>query len=194
MRMKKLVFIFIIFLFYSSICYGAPEINNIPLKVGTVLVYQDQLESQYVPGDNSYDEYVEVYDKDNINDKIEIGRKSWEHTEKVSAVDNGLRYGSPIKVGMEWDSESDFKRDDHMYCKYVEKIEDVTVQAGTFRNCFKIVSKEICDKEVEWYCPGVGIIKYEYHHNGTITNKTYELKQIVNSNTLGGTSVSPFGQ
>jgi len=185
MKMKKLVFIFTIFLLYSSICYGLLETNSIPLKVGTVLVYQHRLESQYIPGEESYDEYVEVYDKD-INDKIEVGRKSWEHTEKVSAIDNGLKYGFPLKVGMEWDSESDFKRDDHMYCKYVEKIEDVTVQAGTFRNCFKIVHKTLPDEDAEWYCPGVGIVKYEYHHNGTITNETYELKQIVNSNALGG--------
>jgi hypothetical protein len=172
--MKKTV-IMLPILLSALTCHCEPEIGSIP--AGSVLVYQHQLESQYCP-DEVYDKYYKAYNKD-CDMECDVGSKAWESTEKVLAVDSGLRYGFPLKVGMEWAQECDFKRTDHMYCRYVEKIEDITVPAGTFKNCFKVVYRTCPDEEAEWYCPGVGVVKYEYKHHGTIINEACELKEII---------------
>jgi hypothetical protein len=64
-----------------------------------------------------------------------------------------------------------------MYFSYVEKIEDVTVPAGTFKNCFKIVFRTLPDDTTEWFFPSMGIVRVEYHHHGTIDNWIIELKK-----------------
>ena len=173
-------------IFCALTCYAEPETNTFALKEGDMLVYKHMVVDQgladgdklpFIPA-NTLIEIGEVYA---YRTTLKVGKARWEDIEKVTSIDKGLKYGFPLKVGMEWDSECDFKRNDHMYCQYVEKVEDVTVPAGTFRNCFKIAHKTIPDEEIEWYYPGVGIVKYEYHHHGTITDEIYELKQIVNS-------------
>jgi len=156
------------------------------LKEGDVLIYRHTVVDQgladgtklpFVPA-NAPIEIGEVYSN---GMKLKVGRARWENAEKVVSKDNGLRYGFPLKVGMKWDNEYEdgFKRYDHGYCKYVEKIADVTVPAGTFKSCFVIVHRTCPEIEIWWYCPGVGVVKYKYHHNGTITNEIYELKKII---------------
>jgi len=137
------------------------------------LVYQDQLEIQDINGEH------EVYSR-YIKEKVRVNRIISQRIEEISESDlKGLRYGFPLNVGMKWDEECDFERSDNMYCKYVEKIEDVTVPAGTFRNCFKIVYRTCPDEETIWYYPGIGVIKYLYYHHGTITNEKSELVKII---------------
>ena len=97
---------------------------------------------------------------------------NWKYCKKLKETIGNF----PYKVGK---TTGDFDRGDHMYCHYVEKIEDVIVPAGTFKNCFKVVESTCPDDETEWYCPGVGVVKTMYNHNGTITNVTGELKKIV---------------
>lgn len=154
------------------------------LSKGDMLVYEHDVVDQglaqgiklsFIPADTA----IKISKIHAYGYGLSVGSANWVRAERVKSRDNGLKYGFPLKVGMEWDQECDFKRSDHMYCKYVEKIEDVTVPAGTFKHCFKIVHKTLPDDEAEWYCPGVGIVKYEYHHHGTITNETYKLKKIV---------------
>lgn len=174
-------------IFCALECYADPlSANTFTLKEDDTLIYAHQVTDQgladgiklpFLPTGAPV-KIGEVY---SYGMKLKVGRARWENAEKVVSKDNGLRYGFPLKVGMEWDNECDFKRNDHMYCKYVEKIEDITVPAGTFKNCFKIVHKTCPDEEAEWYYPGVGIVKYEYHHHGTITDETYELKKIINT-------------
>ena len=83
----------------------------------------------------------------------------------------------PLKVGAKWGEPEMLKREDNMYCNYVEKVEDVIASAGVFKDCFKIVFRTLPDDTAEWFCPGVGIVKIEYHHHGTIDNWIIELKE-----------------
>ncbi len=170
-------------IFCALTCYAGPETNTLVLKEGDVLVYKHMVVDQgladgsrlpFVPA-NAPIEIGEVYA---YRSKLKVGKARWEDIERVMSRDSGLKYGFPLKVGMKWAEECDFKRSDNMYCKYVEKIEDVTVPAGTFRNCFKIVHMTCPDEEAEWYYPGVGIVKYEYHHHGTIIDEVCELKAV----------------
>ncbi|HAZ10308.1 MAG TPA: hypothetical protein DCY56_04305 [Candidatus Omnitrophica bacterium] len=172
--------------FLFSINISAFSTSQFPLNKGDILVYQEELVDQGLVYDfevehkpiKGYIEFYEIYNK-YANEKVRVGKRKTFHKEKLLLKEEGLRYGFPLKVGLKWDEESDFKRNDNMYCWYVEKIEDVTVPAGTFKDCFKIVYDTCPDTTAEWYYPGVGIIKYEYCHHGTITNETRELIKIV---------------
>ncbi len=172
--------------FIFSINISAFSTSQVPLNKGDVLVYQEELvdqglvyhfEVEHKPI-KGYIEFYEIYNK-YANEKVRVGKRKTFHKEKLLLKEEGLRYGFPLKVGLKWDEESDFKRNDNMYCWYVEKIEDVTVPAGAFKDCFKIVYDTCPDTTTEWYYPGVGIVKYEYRHHGTITNETRELIKIV---------------
>lgn len=87
-----------------------------------------------------------------------------------------LIYVFPLQEASKWGASSDLNRKDRMYFYYVEGIEDITVPAGTFKNCFKIVYNSLPDEIAEWFCPNVGIVRMEYHHHGTILNHISELK------------------
>ena len=171
--------------FIFSINISAFSTSQISLNKGDMLVYQEELVDQGLVYDfevahkpiKGYIEFYYIYDK-YAKEKLKVGRRKTFHREKISSKENGLRYGFPLKVGLKWD-EFDPKRNDNMYCWYVERIEDVTVPAGTFKDCFKIVYDTCPDTTTEWYCPGVGIVKYEYRHHGTITNITTELIKVI---------------
>ena len=169
--MKKIVLILISFLatFNTNVFCDALKT---PRAAGDVLIYEDTLITQTIDGSGNFEIYSKYCDE-----MVRVQRTITKRAEKLADTDNGLKYGFPLRVGLEWD-KFDNSRTDHMYCYYVEKIEDITVPAGTFKNCFKIVYETCPDDEAEWYCPGVGIVKYEYHHHGTITNERHELKEI----------------
>jgi len=183
MRIKFVLLILILLLI--MIRYAESTGDYTALEKGDVLVYKEQLEDQgLLTGERVFeapkDGYVEIYEinDENLGGRVKVGRMIWERSEKLLSEENGLRYGFPLSVGLKWD-EFDSKRNDKMYCWYVEKIEDITVQAGTFKDCFKIVYDTCPDTTTEWYYPGVGIVKYEYRHHGTITNITTELIKII---------------
>lgn len=95
-----------------------------------------------------------------------------------NVVIEGLpEYIFPLQVGLKWGDPESLNREDNMYVFYVEKIEDVTVPAGTFKNCFKIAHYTLPDKTIQWFCPDVGIVRLEYRHHGTIDNLVSELKE-----------------
>ena len=179
-----LVVFAVTFLFCINI--SAFSTSQISLNKGDVLVYHEELVDQGLVYDfevrhkpiKGYIEFYEIYDK-YAHTKVKVGKRNTTHKEKLSSKDDGLRYGFPLKVGLKWGEGSDFKRNDNMYCWYVERMEDITVQAGTFKDCFKIIYNTCPDTTIEWYYPGVGIVKYEYRHHGTITNETKELIKII---------------
>ena len=145
-----------------------------PVKRGDILIFE-----------RTYDVYdekgkIEVYNGD-TNEKDRIKRTVTEKRVKVKKLDNGLKYGFPLKVGLQWDCNREGKRskDDHSYCFYVESQEDVVVPAGVFENCFKIVYSTAPETTKEWYCPGIGVVKSEYIHHGTLTNEIVVLKKII---------------
>ena len=92
-------------------------------------------------------------------------------------IEGSPEYVFPLKVGLKWGDPESLKRKDNMYVFYVENVEDVSVPAGTFKNCFKIVNHTLPDETVVWFCPNVGVVKLEYRHHGTIDNLVGELKE-----------------
>lgn len=127
------------------------------------LIYHDYWEIQDPEGEHEVESKY-------LGEKVRIKR-----TRSTRTVTSPPKYPFPLEVGMKWGESADFKRDDNMYCWYVEAIEDVKVPAGTFR-CYRIVNRTCPDDTIEWYSPDVGVVKIEYRHHGTITNYTSELK------------------
>ena len=151
----------------------------LPLQKGDILIYQHHAEDQALADDSTF-RWQDMPSQGHINIlevtsyegcKVKIGVMNWEHSEMIKKVVDS----SPYIVGKTID---DPDRGDHMYCDYVEKMEDVTVPAGTFKNCFKVVYMTCPDETAYWYCPGVGIVKSIYHHHGTIINELVVLKKI----------------
>jgi len=136
--------------------------------------------SAFAKEESVYSDYWEVQDPEGefeieskyLGEKVRVTRTS---SKRIST--SHPDYPEPLKVGMKWenpDLPGAIDRDDNMYAYYVEAIEDVTVPAGSFK-CFRITFRTCPDDTIEWFCPGVGIVKIEYHHHGTITNYTSEL-------------------
>lgn len=88
-----------------------------------------------------------------------------------------LTYIFPIQEGSKWGDPESLNRKDKMYFFYVEKLEDITVPIGTFKDCFKIIYHTLSDETIQWFCPYVGIVRMEYRHHGTIINHVSELKK-----------------
>ena len=145
-----------------------------PVKKGDTLVYRVQVEDQDPNGN------IEVLN--DSGEKIKVIRTTTQDSEKVESPDDGLIDGYQPKVGLKYDSgfshTDDSGKDVPYYC-YVEKKETVTVPAGTFKHCFKIVQERNTETETSWYSPGVGIVKYTYHHYGTFIDEIKELEKIV---------------
>ena len=93
-------------------------------------------------------------------------------------IEGSPEYIFPIQVGSRWGDPESLARKDKMYIFFVEKIEDITVPAGTFKNCFKIVHYTLPDETIQWFCPYVGIVRLEYRHHGPIDNLVSELKKV----------------
>lgn len=180
-------------LLFLSLCFllyvDANAHSGLSVREGDILIYQHCLVDQGIANGFKLDivpanarvELTEIR-SDYTNDKIKVGKARWERNENVLTKENGLKYGFPLKVGLKWGEDTEApRRNDTMYCYYVEKIESVTVPAGTFEGCFKIVYDTCPDTSIEWYYPGVGIVKSEYHHHGTITDEISVLKKIVSA-------------
>jgi hypothetical protein len=153
----------------SISCKGtlAEEVGAV--KPGDTLCYRITSEIQDVKGD------AEVFNE-SLGQNVKVLRNVTREVEIVETVDQGLRYGFPLRVGVKWGQDP--VRKDRMYGYYVESQEDVTVSAGTFRNCFKVVYATLPDTETEWYCPGTGVVKSELRHHGTLMNRIAELENI----------------
>ena len=89
----------------------------------------------------------------------------------------GPEYLLPFRVGALWGADPGLpKRDDTAYQWHVEAKLDVSVPAGEFRDCYKLVYFTVPDHEIRWVCPGVGLVSIEYGHHGTIDQYRSELQ------------------
>ena len=150
---------------------------------GDILLYETVLEEE--DPSSSF----KVFNRE-LNRRVGTKTTVSETTEIIKNKDIGMKYGFPLSVGFSWGGDPEDFRTDTMYSYFVEKIEDVKVPAGTFKDCFKIVYATVPDVTTEWYCPGVGVIKKEYKHHGTVTNETVKLMKILKKT---GKFVSPDG-
>ena len=86
-------------------------------------------------------------------------------------------FQAPFEVGKVWPAFPDLPpRDDTAYQWLVESQVDVTLPAGEFKDCYRILLRTMPDTTVRWVCPGVGLVAEEYHHNGAINDYSYELQ------------------
>ena len=97
--------------------------------------------------------------------------------DKDVTIKGSPEYIFPLQIGSKWGDPESLNRKDKMYFFYVEKLEDIIVSAGTFKNCFKIIHSTLPDETIQWVCPNVGIVRLEYRHHGTIDNLFSELKE-----------------
>lgn len=89
----------------------------------------------------------------------------------------------PLFKGKEWGHECDFKRTDHRYCYYVKdvKYKDLSYIKGIGKGTRKIytISYNILSSHDEIdYVEGIGIIRYEYVHHGTVDEKYIKLVEV----------------
>lgn len=188
-KLIKKIAVVLVLLFTSTFSYAELGNDYFPLTEGMEWIYQDWWEIQDPEGDfeiqNKYiEEKVRVKKIDSIRilKVLSIEQKGLVKRVKMEENDyQGTRiyyaeYLLPLKVGSKWGDADQLNRKDNMYAYYIEGIEDVTVPAGTFEDCYKIVYRTCPDETIEWFCPGVGIVKVKYHHHGTIINYVSELK------------------
>lgn len=131
----------------------------------SALIYREVIEDQDMTMNGESVKFHSPY----LNEPVDIKRLS----HQVAGDADGQEFNRPLAVGMKWGQDE--WRKDNMYCYYVEKKEDIVVPAGSFKGCFKIVYMTCPDDSTWWYYPGVGVVKHEYHHHGTITNIMREL-------------------
>jgi hypothetical protein len=90
--------------------------------------------------------------------------------------DDKLRYVFPLSINRKWREPENAAANKGLYCYIVEGLEEVTVPAGTFHDCYRIAFRTIADESIEWFFPNVGIVKSTYHHNGSVDDELYELE------------------
>ncbi len=129
------------------------------------LVYREIIDDQDLSSDG---ELIQMH-RQYPNEMVDVKRL----TRQFIGDMNEKGFNRPLSVGMKWDQDK--WRKDNMYCYYVEKREDVTVPAGTFKACFKIVYVTMPDDQAWWYYPGLGVVKYEYKHHGPVEDIMREL-------------------
>lgn len=101
----------------------------------------------------------------------------------VRKEDFGTAYGFYLKQGLSWEDGAEgltrgCSRAEGVSCYYVDKMEDVAVPAGVFRDCFKIVVDNIPETDARWYCPGVGVVKSVYRRPASLISVISELEEI----------------
>ena len=90
------------------------------------------------------------------------------------ALDDSAVLVLPLCINAKWGEEPPAPRTDGWYQWHVEAIESIKVPLGTY-TAFRIAYRTNPDHEIVWFAPGLGIIKREYHHHGTVSNVYYEL-------------------
>jgi hypothetical protein len=77
----------------------------------------------------------------------------------------------PLKVGEEWNRPQDYT----FPVWFIEAQESVEVPAGRFEDCIKTVIYTNPDHAFQWFCPRAGLVRYEYHHHGSVHDEIWEL-------------------
>jgi len=86
-------------------------------------------------------------------------------------------YVAPFEVGKLWPAFPDLPpREDTAYQWFVEAKVDVTVPAGEFKNCYRLLLYTLPDTTIRWVCPGFGMVASTYHHRGSVVDYRAELK------------------
>lgn len=86
-----------------------------------------------------------------------------------------LEWEFPMFVGQKYDVDT--IRSDNMYSYVVTKKSKIklTGSAGSWE-CYKRVLETCPDKSYAWFCPGLGVVEYQYIHHGAVMNEHFRLK------------------
>lgn len=86
-------------------------------------------------------------------------------------------YIAPMKLGTKWPefSRDDTNNFDTSYVWYVESIVPVTLPAGKYNDCYRILLNTNPDTAIKYICPNVGLVSYFYSHNGSVNDYSVEL-------------------
>lgn len=84
----------------------------------------------------------------------------------------------PLRVGRRWVEDGDeeaLRRADGWYVWRVEGKEDITTAGGKFAGCYRVAFRSNPDHVIIWFCPGVGVVREEYVHHGSLNNQRWDL-------------------
>jgi len=109
----------------------------------------------------TYDELVEIYNKSK-NDFLSLLNS------------NNLILPIPLKEGKSWGDEDLPPREDSMYCWIVfeiskKKIKAKGINPRKFIKSYLIAYRTLPDHTFIEYGEGIGILRYEYGHHGTVS-------------------------
>lgn len=76
----------------------------------------------------------------------------------------------PLEVGQEWNGHYEY-----LFGWYIDAQEPVETPAGLFEDCIKAAIHTNPDHAFHWFCPGAGLVRYEYHHHGSVHDEIREL-------------------
>lgn len=83
--------------------------------------------------------------------------------------------GWPLTVGGQWGDPQMLANHDGRYVWMVEAAETVKVPAGSFDGCYRAAFYTNPDTTIRWFCAGKGLVRYEYHHHGSVNDVVWEL-------------------
>lgn len=89
--------------------------------------------------------------------------------------ENALRYVWPIYVGDRWGDPERIANETQGYTW--EVVDEVTVQtlAGQFTHCYHLAYHANTGYTEVWFCPGIGVVRKEIHHNGSQLDEVWDL-------------------
>ncbi len=95
--------------------------------------------------------------------------------------EEGVDYILPLRVGRGWGREDGLPREgphDTRWEWFVAGRQTISVPAGTFEGCFRLIYETNPDDTQRWICPGVGLVAEEYTHHGTLMHSRIELTSV----------------
>lgn len=80
----------------------------------------------------------------------------------------------PIGAGRRWGDSRQLERHDGLYVSQVLAGEELDLPAGRLK-AWPIVYATLPERSTTWFTPGIGVVRYEYTHNGALGRESYEL-------------------
>ena len=84
----------------------------------------------------------------------------------------------PLSIGQKWGPPEFLAREDGRYYIWrVEAQESVTTPAGKFDDCYRLAFDWTDSRQLAWFCPGTGFVRWETHHQGSRHDEVWELNE-----------------
>jgi len=84
----------------------------------------------------------------------------------------------PLGVGQKWGPAEFLARDDGRYYIWrVEAKESMLTPNGKFDDCYRLAFDWTDSRQLAWFCPGTGFVRWETHHRGSRHDEVWELNE-----------------